>query len=73
METDREKLWRSVDEAIDRAAKANRLRMLPDLERKALDALAEKYSIKRTRGPWYWPFRESDTKLRARVLERITQ
>lgn len=39
---------------------------------KQLDMTASMHGVKRQRGPWYWPFKESDAKLRARILEKIT-
>lgn len=39
---------------------------------KQLDMTASMHGVKRARGPWYWPFKESDAKLRTRILEKIT-
>lgn len=40
---------------------------------KQLDLTGARFALRRARGPWYWPFKESDKRFRARILETITK
>lgn len=38
-----------------------------------LDHCAECYSVRRAPGKWYWPFKESDKKLRRRLMSILRE